>query len=305
MRRLAWPIVFFAFAGSFTLVASAAAPQPVARIVAGAKPCGIASSAGGVWVAAYGTGQLVRIDPRRNRVARRIRVARGICHLALRSGSVWVASDKTDLLYRVNLRRGHVAARIPVGAWPADLEFAFGSLWVTAYELAKVVRIDPRTSRITRVYQVGGNPAGLGEADSALWVALGRNGRSLGRLDPATGELTKTDIGRTGPGFLATAFGSLWTTTADGYAVRIDPATRRVVASLPVPATPAELAAAPDGTVWVAEKERNTITRIDPATNRILDVTPAGRGAFALAVAHGDVWVTSFAGVDVWRFRPR
>jgi streptogramin lyase len=84
--------------------------------------------------------------------------------------------------------------------------------------------------------------------------------------------------------------------------VRVDPQTCAVVATVRVPGTPAQPAAAPDGTIWVAEKERNTITRIDPAANTVLDVSGAGRGALAIAVAAGDLWVTSFAGSDVWRF---
>jgi streptogramin lyase len=283
--------------------AAAAPPRPVARIVTGTAPCGIAAGLGSVWVALYGTGKLVRIDPRSNRVVRRITVGRGICQLAIAAGSVWAASDKTNVLYRVSPRNGRVVARIPVGAWPADLEFAFRSLWISAYQQGKVARIDTRTNRVIRMYDVGGNPAGLARAGDSLWVAFGRQGTSLGRLDPATGALTKTGIGHTGPGFLTLAAGSLWTTTADGYAVRVDPASRRVLATFAIPGTPAEVATAPDGKIWVAEKERNTVTRIDPRTNSVVDVTAAGRGAFSIAVAAGDMWVTSFAGVDVWRFR--
>jgi virginiamycin B lyase len=293
-------------AAAFVVVtAAAAAPQPVARVIVGAKPCGAASGFGSVWVAAYGTGKLARINPRRNRVTRRIAVAPGICHVAIGAGSVWVASDKTNVLYRVDARRGRIVARIPVRAWPADLEFAFGSLWVSAYENGIVARIDIRKNRVARVYEVGGNPAGLATANGSLWIAFGRKGSSIAQFEPARGVLTKTSIGHTGPGFLFAAKGSLWTTTADGHAVRVDPVARRVIAAFAIPATPAEMATSPDGTVWVAEKERNTITRIDPLTNRILDVTAAGPGAFSLAVAARDMWVTSFAGVDVWRFRTR
>lgn len=76
-----------------------------------------------------------------------------------------------------------------------------------------------------------------------------------------------------------------------------------MVASVPVPGTPAQPAAAPDGTIWVAEKERDTITRIDPATNAVLDVSRAGNGALGIAAARGSMWVTSYAGSDVWRYR--
>jgi streptogramin lyase len=284
-------------------VPAAAAPQPVARILTGAEPCGAVSGLGSVWVAVYGTGRLIRIDPRSNRVVRRIPVARGICPLAISGGSVWVASDRTNFLYRVNPVRGRVVARIGVAEWPAHVAVAFGSVWVSAYERGTVARIDLRTNRVTRVYTVGGNPSGIALADGSLWIAFGRNGSSLGRLDPKSSELTRIQLGHTGPGFLSFAAASLWTTTADGYAVRVNPATGRVVATFPIPGTPAEVGAAPDGTIWVAEKERNTVTRIDPVQNLILDVTGAGRGAFSIAAAAGDMWVTSFAGSDIWRFR--
>jgi streptogramin lyase len=283
---------------------AAASPTPVARIVTGIGPCGLHSAFGSVWVAGYGTGRLVRIDPQRNRVVRRTKIARGICHVASGPGFLWVASDVTDVVYRVAWRSGRVVGRTAVGRWPADLEVAFGSMWVSAYEVGTVARLDLRTGRVLRVYRVGGNPSGLARFGDALWISFGRSGRALGRLDPASGAITRIPIGHDAPGALVRAFGSLWTTTADGYAVRVDPVAARVVAAVAVPGTPAGIAAAPDGTLWVAEKERDTVTRIDPAANRVLDVTHGGRCAFSVVVAAGDVWISSFAGSDVWRFRP-
>jgi streptogramin lyase len=284
-------------------VAASATPRLVARVVTGAEPCGATSGFGSVWVAVYGTGQLVRIDPRSNRVVARVRVARGICPIIVDAGSVWVASDVTNMLYRIDPRRRRIVARIRVADWPAHLAAAFGSVWVSAYERGTVARVDPQRNRVSRVYAIGGNPSGLAQAGGALWIAFGRDGSSVGRLDPKDGALTKSSIGHNGPGFLSAIAGSLWTTTADGFAVRFDPSAKQVVAAIPVPGTPAEVAAGPDGMVWVAEKQHNTMTRIDPDRNRIVDVTGAGPGALAIARAGGDMWVTSFAGRDIWRFR--
>ena len=288
---------------SVLAVPAAAAPRPVVKIVTGRAPCGAATGFGSVWVTAYGTGTLVRIDPRRNRIVQRIRLARGICPIAVGSGSVWVASDETNVLYRVDPRRGRIVARIRVAEWPAHVRAAFGSVWVSAYERGTIARVDPSTNRVARVYSVGGNPSGLAPALGGLWFAYGRNGAALGRLDPGTGAVARVQLGHAGPGFLSSLSGSLWTTTANGFAVRVDPASASVVATYAVPGTPAEVARARDGTIWVAEKQHNTLTRIDPVAGQILDVTAAGPGALAIAVAEGDMWVTSFAGRDVWRFR--
>src|SRR2546423_2730884 len=189
-------------------VGASAAPAPVARIPTGAGPCGAAAGFGSVWVAVYGSGRLVRIDPRRNRVIRRILVAPGICPIAVGARSIWVASDKTNILYRVDPRRGRVTARIRVAEWPAHVEVAYGSVWISAYQHGTVARVEPRTNRVSRVYDVGGNPSGLTQAAGSLWIAFGRNGTWLGRLDPATGAVRRVPIGHSGPGFLSTAAGS-------------------------------------------------------------------------------------------------
>jgi streptogramin lyase len=290
-------------AGTAVVAAAAgAAPRVVTRIGTGQAPCGIAAGFGSVWVAVYETGKLVRIDPATNRATKRITVARGICPLAATSGAVWVASDRTNVLYRVDPARNRVVARIPVPRWPAHLLAALGGVWVSGYESGVVARIDPRTNSIARVYEVGGNPSGLAALDGSLYVAFARGGTSLGRLDLTSGAVTQIGVGHTAPGFLTVAAGSLWTTTEDGYALRVDPA-GPTIRAFPVPGTPAEARLGRDGTIWVAEKQHNTLTRIDPRANRIVDVTGAGPGALAVVAAGGDMWVTSFAGSDVWRFR--
>ncbi len=291
-------------AGTAVVAAAGASPRVVTRIGTGAAPCGVVGGFGSVWVAAYDTGKLVRIDPATNRVTKRITVARGICPLAVAAGAIWVASDRANVLYRVDPARGRVVARIPVARWPAHVVGALGSVWVSGYERGVVARIDPATNSTARVYEVGGNPSGLASLGGSLYVAFARAGTSLGRLDLTSGAVTQIPLGHTAPGFLAAAAGSLWTTTEDGYALRVDPATSNVTA-FPVPGTPAEARLGRDGTIWVAEKEHNTLTRIDPRTNRIVDVTGAGPGALGVAAGAGDMWVTSYAGSDVWRFRAR
>ena len=299
MARLWFAIVLASF---LPAAASAAAPELRAKVRTGSGPCGAASGFGSVWVAVYATGRLVRIDPQTNRVVQRIRIARGVCPLAIAAGSVWVASDRTDTVYRVDPRRGQILARLRVSHWPAYLAAGLGRVWVSSFEHGHVTEISTRTNRMIRVYRFPGNPSGLARTGGTLWVAFGRTGKTLARVDIATHRITRVPIGHAGAGFLSALGGSLWTTTSDGYAVRVDTRTGRVIATFAIHGTPAEVAAAPDGTIWVAEKERDTITRIDPVANRVIDVVAAGDGALSIAVAGGDMWVTNFAGSDVWRF---
>ena len=284
------------------LLLPASTPTVVAKIGTDLHPCGAAAGLGSVWVAAYDSGRLLRINTETNRIVQRVKVAPGICPIAVAGRSVWLASDKTDVLYRVDPQRRRVVTRLRLSHWPAHLAVTGSSLWVSSYEHGQVVQVSLKTNRVTRVYKFTGNPSGLATTPGALWVSFGRAGTSLARIDLVTRQISRVPIGHAGGGFLAALAGSLWTTTADGYAVRIDPRTRRVITSFRIRGTPAGVAAAPDGLVWVAEKEHDTITRIDPISNKIVDVTPAGNGALSIVRAAGDMWVTNFAGTDLWRF---
>jgi streptogramin lyase len=68
--------------------------------------------------------------------------------------------------------------------------------------------------------------------------------------------------------------------------------------------TLAEAATAPDGSIWMPDKEENVVYRIDPRRSAVIDRFGAGRGAFVALRAYGSMWVTSFAGTDVWRYEP-
>jgi streptogramin lyase len=281
---------------------AAAIPRVEAKIVTGSHPCEIASGFGSLWVANDGDGTLVRIDPRTNRIVKRIRIAKGICPIVVAGNAVWVGSYQTDLVYRVNPTRARVSSRAKVSHWPAHFAVGYGSVWLSSYDDGLVRRFDVRTGRLTRAYKLPGNPSGLAFAGGSLWVALGR-GSTLVRVALAGGDYTGYELGHPQPGWLTAIGDELWTTTSDGYALRFDPAKSKVVASFRIAGTPADVGLGADGEIWVAEKERDTITRIDPATNRILDVRTAGDGAFSIAVARGSTWVTNYAGRDVWRFR--
>ncbi len=61
----------------FLLLVAGSSPPVTARVATGEHPCGIASGFGAVWVANDGSGTLARVDPKTNRVTRRVRAGRG------------------------------------------------------------------------------------------------------------------------------------------------------------------------------------------------------------------------------------
>ena len=275
-------------------------PALIATITTGQHPCGIVSAFGSVWVANDG-GTLVRIDPRTNRVRKRIRVGAGACFLAADAHALWIANYKGGLI-RVT-PRGQVK-RIPVGATPDSVLVAYGRVWVTTWGGGKLVVVDPRSFKVVRRIDIGAHPAGLAARNGAVWVGFSRDATAIARLSPGTYRVDRIDVGVPEPRGFVAGTKDLWIQANTEDLVQFDPVARRVLAHLEVGRTLAQGAVAPDGTIWVPDKEQNLVYRIDPSRRRVVDSFPAGPGAYVTLRAHGSMWVTSYAGTDVRRFKP-
>ena len=275
-------------------------PALTATIPTGTHPCGIVSAFGSVWVANDG-GTLVRIDPRTNRVRKRIRVGAGACFLAADARALWIANYKSGLV-RVT-PRGRVQ-RIAVGATPDSVLVAYGRVWVTTWGAAKLAVVDPRTLKVLRRINVGSKPAGLAARNGAVWVGFSRDATSIARVSPGTYRVDRIDVGVPEPRGFVAGTKDLWIQANTGDLVQFDPVARRVLAHLEVGRTLAQGAVAPDGTIWVPDKEQNIVYRVDPSRRLVVDSFPAGPGAYVTLHAYKSMWVTSYAGRDVRRFRP-
>jgi streptogramin lyase len=91
--------------------------------------------------------------------------------------------------------------------------------------------------------------------------------------------------------------------------VRIDPATNRPVAAIPVGLGP-ERVLVGEGSVWIANATDRTLTEVDPETNAVLrtvDVAGVGRPG-ALAAGEGAIWIadrgTGVQAQELWRYDP-
>jgi streptogramin lyase len=99
----------------------------------------------------------------------------------------------------------------------------------------------------------------------------------------------------TRPDWLAMGFGSVWVVDYKPPSVaRIDPATNRVVSSIPLPGDGCLGIAVMGDAVWVPDCTHHVVVQIDPATNAVarsvaIDFRVDDEGAFA-AVA-GSLWV--------------
>jgi DNA-binding beta-propeller fold protein YncE len=146
----------------------------------------------------------------------------------------------------------------------------------------------------------GEGPTLLARTAGSLWAAGGvanRGATTLFELDPASGAVrARVKV----PGrvvSIAPGFGSLWLAVVDpdgatgrGEIVRVDPTTRRTVATIELGA-PTQLATGA-GAVWVTDAGAGLLQKIDPGGNAVVASTPIG-GASAVVVAGDKVWVTS------------
>jgi streptogramin lyase len=302
--RLAPVVPLLVLALSTTALAGGGSTPVQTHVVpTGKAPCGVvAARDGGLWIGVYGAGTVLRVDPRRGKVTTRVRVGPWACRVVVGPAAVWVTRDRAGEIVRIARGSGRLR-RMKVGAGAFDVVLARGSIWATSFDVGTVAEIDAATTKLVRVYRDGANPAGITSCRGRIWVGHGREATWLTSIDPETRRMRRVDVAVKNPGWPRCIGGELWVTTSDTV-LRVDARTGDVLGRIRVGGTPAEATAGPDGLVWVTDKERSLVHRVDPARVALVDSFPAGPGAYSLARTGPAVWVTSFAGSDARRYEP-
>ena len=209
--------------------------------------------------------------------------------------------------------RGRFAAVIPLpGAGPMTV--AHGLLWVLD-AAGRVVRLDPATNRaVGKPLRVPADAAAIAVAQGALWVTsvadgdLGAPGKdTVARIDLATGRTVATITVPRAPLDLAATSRAVWVTNAGagGASVaRIDPRTNRL-SGRPVRtgASPQSLAVG-GGSLWVANHDERTVTRIDLASGTMVADISVPSEPHRVAYGAGAVWVGNWHDNSVSRIDP-
>jgi len=231
-----------------------------------------------------------------------IRKASGAGKMAFRVGS---GSTTRCGVFTVIPKPPVVGPTINVGALPSDVAVTPGGVFVTNWLDDTLSKVDPATNSVLASIplEISGNagPEAIAYGDGALWVTVtGLDGTrqnpvagSLLRVDPATGRTVAT-IPMGSPAGVATSPGAVWVTSHwDGTVTRVDPTTNSVSATIMLTDGLWGLAYG-EGAVWVANPERDFVYRIDPATNAVTATISNVVDPVGVTVGGRSVWVTNW-----------
>ena len=154
----------------------------------------------------------------------------------------------------------------------------------------------PRTTIVT-----GGAPDWMTTGSNALWIA-NITLKEVERVSVATNTITsKIKLPGVPCSGIAYGFASVWVPICGPHGagrslVRIDAATNRVKATLPIPPANSEggITTSPDS-VWLATAD-GILSRIDPATGAVRQKIRVASGSQNPVYAEGTIWITSGAG---------
>jgi len=209
----------------------------------------LAVGEGAVWAMSNSQATLMRIDPARNAVVAKIKIAPPEA-AAAGDGAVWLSDPSENTVSRVDPATNRVTATIHVGPQPKGIAVSPGAVWVALTNGDRIVRVDPATNRVVATARLGYQPCGFLAADeTGVWSTGGHCGDVVTRVDARTNRRI-TNLGEVFPAGIQVAFGSVWVATDAGNVDQLDPRSGWLVARLHIVGEPERLGVG-FGSVWI------------------------------------------------------
>lgn len=252
-------------------------------------PTDLAAGEDALWIADFGAGRLLKVDPAEGRVTARSDYV-GAMGAAVAPDGVWFTSVDGNFVTHADFE-ARTIEEVEVGTSPSGVAFGADAIWVANNDDATVSRIDPGTHRVVATIPVG--TVGLGIpafTHGLLWLPDFTAG-TVHRIDPTTNSPVGDPIAvGSGPFRLAVGSGSVWVANRDGTTIsRVDAGSGQVVATIDVQETVSSVAAANDS-VWVATDE-GSIVAVVPATAETSQVATVPGHPVDIAAAGDSRWV--------------
>jgi DNA-binding beta-propeller fold protein YncE len=178
------------------------------RLLAGRKPSHVSFSPDSrhAFVTLQGDDAAIAIDLETRTEVWRADVGREPAGILWHRGRILVGVMGGDFVTVIDAATRQADRRIPVGRGahavfesPQD-----GLIYVTSRVDSRITALDPVTLDVRRVHEIGGGPDCLTfDADGSIWATLRWTGR-IAKLDPRSGAVQTTRVGRSPHGILFT-----------------------------------------------------------------------------------------------------
>jgi streptogramin lyase len=198
-------------------------------------------------------------------------------------------------MLRVDAKTNQISATLPVG--PAGPEGGIAasadSIWLVTDKSGALSRIDPATNSVRQKVQIAAGSFNPVFSEGTVWVS-GFDTNVLTAVDAATGNVLSAIAVGPKPRFLVADAGSVWTLNqGDGSISRVDARARKLVAT-----TNAGLSGEGGDICYGGDSLWATLfglplTRVDPATNRVVRQWK-GTGGDSMRFGHGAIWLTDY-----------
>ena len=306
-----------------TLVILAAAAAVLALIRLDDASSGSQASGAGAPSVSVPPDSVAMIDPRTNAVLAAVPVGKQPVSIAAGEGAVWVANVGDQTVMRIDPRTRKVVKTIGLGVEPTGLAVGDDAVWVAGGFDDALLRIDtadnvirqrleivPRLGPLPEGYDRG--PSAVAVGDGAVWLA---HGNEVSRIDPVTGAVVATiAAGGNWSGAIAVGGGAVWAIDngvrprkRKAPAIdRVDPRSNSVVATVPFATSPwhPTAIAVGEGAVWATSYGSDNVWKIDPLTNVVSRIIPAGDSPVAVALGERGLWVANKGPRTVSRIDP-
>ena len=190
------------------------------------------------------------------------------------------------------------------------------ALWSTGYlsegdDIWKAVtRLDPASLDVQAIVRLDFDACRDAHATyggGALWVTCNPGSGERGtvqRIDAATNKVTAVIPVGVRPARAAYGAGSVWVTVfGDDEVLRIDPKTAKIIDRIRVSSAPMAIAVGGDR-VWVTQYRAGTVSTIDPNTNEVTATIRVGKEPDVVAFAGGSAWIGNGGDGTLSRVKP-
>jgi branched-chain amino acid transport system substrate-binding protein len=229
-------------------------------------------------------------------------------------GEAALAAPPPSSVVEIDPASNKPVRQIPVGSNPSTIAVGEGAVWVLSADDQTISRVDPK-SMAAKPFSVGTTPLTVAAGDGAVWIGNGTlDGApvpvlsSVSRVDPVTlGAESKSTLpgrgrGGTSENSLAVGSSGAWVIDPDQRVSRLDPATGKVVATVPTSSVDS-IAMGPSGDVWgLSFTPDPAVVRIHPRSARPIKIPSSDLAD--IAVGAGSVWVSSPEDGSIWRVDP-